>query len=90
MRKRRNTNCKVVKARKNYKCSCCEKNIGMGDSYLRINIKGKGIFHFCNSCKKDEDFIEFKINNPGMDYDDYEEYMERAICWNGCGEQAGY
>ena len=31
MRKRRNTNCKVVKARKNYKCSCCEKNIGMGE-----------------------------------------------------------
>lgn len=88
MHKRRNTNCKVVKARKTYRCSCCEKDINIGDSYLRINIKGKGIFHFCNLCKKDENFIEFKINNPLMDSSDYEDCMERA--WIGCSEQAGY
>ena len=90
MSKRRNTNCKIVKARKTYKCDCCECNISIGDSYLRINIKNSGIFHFCNNCKDDKEFIEFKINNPIMDYEDYEDYMERAICWNGCGEQAGY
>ena len=85
---KRNTNCKIVKARKTYKCDCCNCIINVNDSYLRINIKDRGIFHFCNHCKKDEGFIEFKINNPGMDYSSYEDYMERA--WIGCSEQAGY
>ena len=87
---KRDTNCKIVKARKAYKCDCCNHSISIGDSYLRINIKNSGIFHFCNNCKDDEDFIETKINNPEVSYDEYEAWMEEAICWNSCNEQAGY
>lgn len=83
-------NCKIVKARKAYKCDCCNGSINTGASYLRINIKNSGIFHFCNSCKDDEEFIETKINNPEVSYDEYEAWMEEAICWNSCNEQAGY
>ena len=88
MKKKRNTNCKIVKARKAYKCSCCERTINIGDSYLGINIKNSGIFHFCNNCKNDEGFIEAKINNPEIDYSEYEEWTIEAI--NSCNEQAGY
>lgn len=84
----RNTNCGIVKARKIYKCDRCNCIINIGDSYLRINIKNRGIFHFCNSCKDDEEFIDVKINNPEVDYEEYEEWMTEAICWNS--EQAGY
>ena len=83
-------NCKIVKARKAYKCDCCNHSINIGDSYLRINIKNSGIFHFCSSCKDDEDFIETKISNPDVSYDEYEAWMEEAICWNSCNEQTGY
>lgn len=83
-------NCKIVKARKVYKCDCCNRSINSGDSYLRINIKNSGIFHFCNDCKDNEEFIESKINNPDIDYELFESFMEEAICWNSCNEQAGY
>lgn len=84
----RNTNCKVVKARKVYQCDCCEKPINVGDSYLRINIQKRGIFHFCGNCKNDEGFIETKINNPEISYDEYEAWMAEAIYKSS--EQAGY
>ena len=86
----RNTNCKIVQARKTYKCDRCNHNINVGDSYLRLNIKNRGIFHFCNDCKDDEEFIEVKINNPEVDYEEYEEWTTEAICWNGSSDQVGY
>ena len=85
---KRETNCCIVKARKTYKCDCCKCKINIGDSYLRINVRNKGIFHFCNSCKDDEGFIDVKINNPEVDYEEYEEWMTEAIFRNS--EQAGY
>jgi hypothetical protein len=90
MKKRKDTNCKIVKAKKSYKCDCCEHTINIGDSYLRINIKNKGIFHFCNNCKDDKEFIDAKINNPEISYDEYEDKITETICWNSCNEQAGY
>lgn len=46
-----NRNCKVVISKKEYKCNCCNKQIHVGDKYLRLNINRKGIFHFCKDCE---------------------------------------
>lgn len=82
---KKNRNCKMVYARKKYKCDCCGKQIVIGEHYLRLNIKNKGIFHFCKDCKNDEGFITAKINNPDdiVDYEDYEEEeLFNAICYD--------
>lgn len=78
----KNRNCKIVKARKTYKCDCCNCMININDNYLRLNIKNSGIFHFCNSCKDEEDFIEAKINNPEISYHEYEDWMIEALAFD--------
>lgn len=41
---------KIVKAKKEYKCDLTNKNISVGESYKRVNIRGVGIFHFKKEC----------------------------------------
>ena len=38
------------KARKKYECSITGRVIGVGDEYIRKNIKGLGIYHFHKIC----------------------------------------
>ena len=78
--KRRNTNNKVVVAKKNYKCSCCNGTISVGNKYLRINVKGQGIFHFCKFCKDNRiGYILQKIHTPFLEYEEYEDMCIRAL-----------
>jgi len=80
--KKRKTNYLVVKAKKEYNCDCCNKKIGINEKYLRINVRLKGIFHFCKNCKDDADFIEAKINDPNISYEEYEEWMTEALAFD--------
>jgi hypothetical protein len=79
----KNRNCKFVYSKKNYKCDCCEKNISIGERYLRLNINRKGIFHFCKKCSKnEEEFIKYKIMNPSDNYEEYERNKEADLCYD--------
>ena len=78
----KNRNCKIVVSKKEYQCDCCNKKINIGEKYLRLNIKNSGIFHFCNNCKDEEDFIEAKINNPEISYHEYEDWMIESLAFD--------
>lgn len=40
----------IRKAKKNYICCICGKQIQIGDKYERVNINYVGIFHKCKNC----------------------------------------
>lgn len=73
-KKPRETNNKIVQARKEYKCSCCDGTIKIGDNYRRINSKAIGIFHFCSKCDNETD-----IYNTIFDSYEYQDYLEREV-----------
>lgn len=54
-KKHRQTNNKIVRARKKYTCDCCGSTIKIGDNYKRINSRKVGIFHFCSQCDNEGD-----------------------------------
>lgn len=46
-----------VKARKKYKCDITNRDINVGDTYIRVNIRGVGVYHF------HQDMEEHEIKN---------------------------
>lgn len=69
---------KLRKARKAYRCIITNREINIGDEYVRVNIRGHGVLHFHKTLDSYDikDYLMNEIIMPRMNMEDRDKLPE--------------